>query len=75
MSELIFDRRALGLHPDWEDILIEIIDLELGLGSSPRIGLICGLLLEGYSQREIAKLMKLHHRQIQRELDKIRQGK
>lgn len=74
MSEFVIDRRALGLHPDWENILLEIIDLEL-YGLNPRRRFILGYILMGYSQRETAELMGLHKRQVQREIYHIRHRK
>jgi DNA-directed RNA polymerase specialized sigma24 family protein len=75
MSEFIVDYRALGLHPDWENILLEIIDLELGNILTPRRRFILGYILQGYSQRETAELLGLHKRQVQREIYHIRHKK
>jgi hypothetical protein len=73
MSNLILDRYALGLDPDWPDIILQICDLELNLITNPRQRRICVLMLEGFSQRETATKMGLHHRQVEREIGKIRQ--
>lgn len=73
MSEFILDYRALGLNPDWENILLEIIDLELGYATSPRRRFILRFILEGYNQDDIAIGLGLSTRQVQREIASIRQ--
>ncbi|HEX9745436.1 MAG TPA: HTH domain-containing protein [bacterium] len=73
MSNLILDYRAIGLNPRWEDILIEIIDLELGYAHSPRLNLIMKYIMEGYSTVEIGKKIGVSKRTIIRDIGKIRQ--
>jgi len=74
MSDLILDRYALGLHPSWPDIILQICDLELNYVKNPRQRRILMLMLEGYTERETAARLGMHHRQVQREIGKIRQG-
>ncbi|HDS29709.1 MAG TPA: hypothetical protein ENN67_01560 [Firmicutes bacterium] len=74
MSSFVIDYKSLGLHPDWENILCEIIDLELGLNKNPRRVFILRYILEGYSYEEIGAKIDLSKRQIQREINNIRQN-
>jgi len=73
MSNLILDYRAIGLNPRWEEILLEIIDFELGYAASPRIGMIMRYILEGYNLGEIGSRTAISKRTIIRDIDKIRQ--
>jgi hypothetical protein len=73
MKTLILDRYALGLDPEWPDLILALCDLELNLITNPRQRSICLLMLEGYSERETATKLGLHHSQVEREIGKIRQ--
>ena len=73
MPNLILDRYALGLHPDWPDIILQICDLELNLIKNPRQRRICLLMLEGFTVQETAVKLGLKQRQISNEIGKIRQ--
>lgn len=73
LTDLILDRRALGLHPDWENILIGIIDIELNLNPSPNIHSIMKFMLDGYTIDEIADILFISKRSVYREINKIRQ--
>jgi len=68
------DHYALGLHPRGYDLLIELIDLELGLAKSPETLYVLGYLLDGYSQRETAGRMAVHHRTVQNHVKKARRA-
>jgi predicted DNA-binding protein YlxM (UPF0122 family) len=72
MNHFILDHYALGLHPCGYEILIHIIDLELGLADSPDSVYVLGFILDGWSQREIAKHMGVHHSNIRRHVRKAR---
>lgn len=72
MSDFIIDYKSLAYHPDWENILCELIDLELGLVRYPRRRFIVRYILEGYNYTEIGSCLGLSKRQIQREVDIIR---
>ncbi len=72
VNSLVLDYYAIGLHPKGYDILIELIDLELGLQDSPKSLYILGFILDGWSQREIARFMGVHHRTVQNHLKKAR---
>jgi hypothetical protein len=65
MGSLLKDYYALGLHPKGYDFLIQLIDLELGLSDSPVSIYVLGYLMDGWSQREIARYMNVHHSEIQ----------
>ena len=72
MSHYVLDYKALGLHPDWENILIELIDLELGHTDNPQRRFILNYILLGYSHREIAR-MGISRDRINKELRLIGQ--
>jgi UDP-2,3-diacylglucosamine pyrophosphatase LpxH len=73
MGTLIKDHYALGLHPKGYDLLIQLIDLELGLSDSPESLYVLGFILDGWTQREVARHMKVHHSRIQQHVRKARQ--
>ena len=75
MSNLILDYKAIGLNPRWEDILIEIIDFELGLDPSPRMGAILKYRCEGYTIVETANKTGHSVRTLNRIFDNIRHNK
>ena len=72
MGSLPKDHFALGLHPKGYDFLILLIDLELGLSDSPISIYVLGYLMDGWSQREIARNMNVHHSEIQWHVRKAR---
>ena len=72
MVTLHKDLYAIGLSPIWEDMLIEFIDIELGLATTPRRRWIIGYLLDGHSLRSISRELGMHHKQVQREIEKIK---
>lgn len=72
MGTFVKDHYALGLHPKGYDILIRIIDLELGLSDSPESVYVLGFILDGWSQREIANQMNIHHSKVRHHLKKAR---
>lgn len=72
MNHFILDYFAIGLNPRGYEILIQIIDLELGLADSPDSVYVLGFILDGWSQREIARHMGVHHSKIRRHIRKAR---
>ena len=72
MNSLVIDYYALGLHPRCYDLLIELIDLELGLSDSPESLYILGYVLDGWSSREIASELGIDKNKIIRHLKKAR---
>ncbi len=71
---LVLDYRAIGLHPKSYDLLLELIDLELGLADSPRTLRVLAYILDGWSQREIARELHLHHSAVQKHMKKARKA-
>jgi hypothetical protein len=67
------DYRAIGLTPNGNDILIQLIDLQLGFAGKPGSLYILGFILDGWSQREIARKLGVHHSTIQKQVRKIRE--
>lgn len=65
MAYFVKDYYALGLQPNGYDLLIDLIDLELGLADSPRQLFILGFILEGWTYREIGEMIGLHHSTVQ----------
>jgi len=72
MNSLVIDYYALGLHPRCYDLLIELIDLELGLSDSPESLYILGYVLNGWSQREIASELGIDQGRVRKHLRKAR---
>jgi DNA-directed RNA polymerase specialized sigma24 family protein len=72
MSNIVIDYRALGLNPNWEDILIDLIDLDLALAESPRRRFIVGYILQGYTHKETAELVGIPEHQVHREIYRLR---
>lgn len=72
MGSLVKDHYALGLHPRGYDLLLQIIDLELGLSDSPESVYILGFILDGWSQREVARHLNVHHSLVQKHIKKAR---
>ena len=72
MKSFKLDYYAIGLHPRSFDILIDLIDLELGLADAPTSLYILGFILDGWTHREIADHMNVHHRSVQYHLHKAR---
>jgi len=72
VNSLIIDYYALGLHPKCYDLLIDLIDLELGLADSPESLYILGFVLNGWTQREIAQHLGIKHCQVRKHLRKAR---
>ncbi len=71
-NAFIIDYYALGLHPDCYDLLIDLIDLELGLSGSPKSRYILGFVLEGWTHREIADHLGIHHSTVSKHIKKVR---
>ena len=71
-NSFVIDYYALGLHPRSYDLLIDLIDLEMGLQKFPKSRYILGYILEGWSQREIADHMGIHHKTVQKHIKKAR---
>ena len=74
MLSLFLDRYSVSVDPNHENITVGIADLERFVADKPRLHSILWLLLNGYTQDEIADQLGMHRRQVQREIDKIRQG-
>jgi len=72
MNSLVIDYYALGLHPRCYDLLIELIDLELGLSDSPESLYVLGYVLDGWSSREIASELGIDKGSVMRHLRKAR---
>jgi hypothetical protein len=72
MPDFIIDRYALGLQPNWLDILLGLIDLELGLTDEPRPRFILNYILRGYSEAEAAVAMGMRYGDVQNVIRKIR---
>jgi hypothetical protein len=74
MRDFIIDHYALGLHPRGYDLLIELIDLEIGLSDSPDTLYVLGFILDGWSQRETARHLSVHHKTIQNHVARARRA-
>jgi len=72
MNSLVIDYYALGLHPKSFDLLIELIDLELGLADSPDSLYVLRFVLNGWSQREIARELGVEHHHVRKHINKAR---
>jgi hypothetical protein len=74
MCTLFLDRYSVSLDPEHEKITVGIADLERFVADKPRLHRVAWLLMNGYTQEEIAMDIGVNRRQIIRYLDMIRQG-
>jgi len=74
VTALVKDHYALGLNPRGYDLLIDLIDLELGLADSPTSLYVLNFILEGWSQREIARIIGVHQKTVHNHLRKAREA-
>lgn len=71
MREFIPDYRSFSFRGDSYRIIVEIASFEAICRLTERNSAILRYMIEGYSQREIAKILGISRRTIQKELAKL----
>ena len=72
--EPITDRYALGLHDEWPDVVTTLIDIENSRCNDPQAMAILKLALDGYSFREIGKMLGVSHNTAIKKLRELIKG-
>jgi hypothetical protein len=72
MWTLTKDYYAIGIEPNGYDLLILLIDLELGFAEHSPGLYVLGYIIDGYSHREAAEKAGVCHKTIQNFLDDVR---
>lgn len=66
--KLDIDYYAVGLKENWVDIIIGLADIQLLFNKKPRLEFIMRHIRDGYTYDEIATLLKVCTKTIQRDL-------
>jgi DNA-binding protein Fis len=73
LIRLIKNNLLLGYHPNGIEILLMLIDLELGLIENPLSEFVLAHLAEGYSHREIERITGINRKTLSKTLKKLRE--